>query len=109
MSEVSGVQYQCEDCGRVYMSDMALKKHKLSSHKAIKPYKCKHCNKAFPMKYMVTVHERTHTGNTSFSVSLALFSVALPISLSPLSLSMTKLLGHQILDMSLIPNLTSGM
>ena len=61
MAEVSGVQFQCEDCGRVYMTDMALKKHKLS-HSAIRPYKCSRCPKTFPMRYMVKDHERMHTG-----------------------------------------------
>jgi uncharacterized Zn-finger protein len=49
------------------MTALALKKHRLS-HSGIKPYKCSTCDKAFPMRYMVRDHERTHTGKKIFAM-----------------------------------------
>ncbi|KAK7116298.1 uncharacterized protein [Littorina saxatilis] len=69
LAEASGVQYQCEDCGRVYMTDVALKKHRLS-HSNKRPFKCNTCGKTFPMKYMVRDHERIHTGEKPYLCNL---------------------------------------
>ncbi|KAL8625476.1 hypothetical protein ACOMHN_018621 [Nucella lapillus] len=70
LAETSGVQFQCEDCGRVYMTDMSLRKHRLTSHTNKRPYKCSTCSKTFHMRYMVRDHERSHTGEKPFLCSL---------------------------------------
>ncbi|CAL1544894.1 unnamed protein product [Lymnaea stagnalis] len=68
-SEVGGITYHCEECGRGYMTQMALTKHKLS-HTGVKPYKCETCGKAFAMRYMVKDHARMHTGERPYLCSL---------------------------------------
>ncbi|XP_005096546.1 zinc finger protein 616 [Aplysia californica] len=68
-SEVTGLTFNCEECGRAYMTQMALNKHKLS-HTGVKPYKCETCGKEFSMRYMVKDHARMHTGERPFLCSL---------------------------------------
>ncbi|KAH9525396.1 hypothetical protein Btru_001319 [Bulinus truncatus] len=68
-SEVGGITFNCDECGRGYMTQMALTKHKLS-HTGVKPYKCETCGKAFAMRYMVKDHARTHTGERPYLCSL---------------------------------------
>lgn len=65
-AEADGVQFQCEECGRVYLTEEALRKHRLK-HTGVRPYKCETCGKAFPMRYMVRDHMRTHTGKHFYS------------------------------------------
>lgn len=68
-TEVSGITFQCDECDRSYMTQMALNKHKLS-HMGVKPYKCNVCGKEFSMRYMVKDHARMHTGDRPFLCSL---------------------------------------
>ncbi|XP_013075729.1 zinc finger protein 718-like [Biomphalaria glabrata] len=68
-TEIGGITFNCDECGRGYMTQMALKKHKLS-HTGVKPYKCETCGKAFAMRYMVKDHARTHTGERPYLCSL---------------------------------------
>jgi len=68
-SEATGLTYNCEDCGRAYMTQMSLNKHKLS-HTGVKPYKCEICGKEFSMRYMVKDHARMHTGERPYNCSL---------------------------------------
>uniref|UniRef100_A0A0B7AA16 C2H2-type domain-containing protein n=1 Tax=Arion vulgaris TaxID=1028688 RepID=A0A0B7AA16_9EUPU len=68
-TEVNGITFQCDECERSYMTQMALNKHKLS-HTGVKPYKCNVCGKEFSMRYMVKDHARMHTGERPFHCSL---------------------------------------
>ncbi|KAK7481358.1 hypothetical protein BaRGS_00027438 [Batillaria attramentaria] len=69
VAEAEGVQYQCEDCGRTYLTPEALRKHKVK-HSEIRPHKCPTCSKSFPMRYMVREHMRTHTGDKPYLCNL---------------------------------------
>ncbi|CAG5117294.1 unnamed protein product [Candidula unifasciata] len=68
-TEVSGITFQCDECDRSYMTQVALNKHKLS-HTGVKPYKCNVCGKDFSMRYMVKDHARMHTGERPFLCGL---------------------------------------
>lgn len=68
-SEVGGITFHCDECGRGYMTQMALAKHKIS-HTGVKPYKCDICGKTFSMRYMVKDHARMHTGERPYLCSL---------------------------------------
>lgn len=68
-TEVSGITFQCDECDKSYMTQVALNKHKLS-HTGVKPYRCNICGKEFSMRYMVKDHARMHTGERPFHCSL---------------------------------------
>lgn len=68
-TEATGVLFECDECDRTYMTQMALNKHKLS-HTGVKPYKCDICGKGFAMRYMVKDHTRTHTGERPYPCTL---------------------------------------
>ncbi|RUS82885.1 hypothetical protein EGW08_009350 [Elysia chlorotica] len=68
-TEATGVLFECDECDRTYMTQMALNKHKLS-HTGIKPYRCDICGKEFSMRYMVKDHARTHTGERPYPCTL---------------------------------------
>ncbi|GFS07392.1 zinc finger protein [Elysia marginata] len=68
-TEATGVLFECDECDRTYMTQMALTKHKLS-HTGVKPYRCDICGKAFAMRYMVKDHARTHTGERPYPCTL---------------------------------------
>lgn len=69
VAEAEGIQFQCEDCGRTYLTQEALRKHKLK-HSDVRPHKCPTCHKSFAMRYMVREHMRTHSGDKPFLCSL---------------------------------------
>ena len=68
-TEATGVMFECDECDRTYMTQMALNKHKLS-HTGVKPYRCDICGKEFAMRYMVKDHARTHTGERPYPCTL---------------------------------------
>ncbi|XP_026492921.2 zinc finger protein ZFP2-like [Vanessa tameamea] len=56
------VSILCDICGKVVRDTQQLKSHQRSVHLNIKPYTCGVCNKSFPKKFTLKVHEQTHTG-----------------------------------------------
>ena len=53
--------YSCDVCGKSYMQNEYLKKHK-KRHSTEMPYSCSFCDKKFPYLYHLKSHERTHRG-----------------------------------------------
>ena len=58
-------KHKCEYCGREFNQKHQLKSHIITKHSTERPYQCKVCEKAFPMKHILLMHMKGH-GEKSF-------------------------------------------
>lgn len=58
-------RYKCNDCGKLFLENSKLKRHKLV-HTGEQPYSCQYCNKKFALSYNLKTHLRIHTGDKPF-------------------------------------------
>uniref|UniRef100_A0A1B0EXM9 Uncharacterized protein n=1 Tax=Phlebotomus papatasi TaxID=29031 RepID=A0A1B0EXM9_PHLPP len=62
------VQHICDECGKSYSCKSVLEAHKVI-HTGEKPFKCQHCDKAFPLSASLKVHNRNkHPNQTESSL-----------------------------------------
>ncbi|KAL5969946.1 Zinc finger protein SNAI2 [Taenia solium] len=55
--------WRCLECAKTYTNYASYRMHKLSHSR---PWNCHFCDKAFSRKWILQVHERTHTGEKPF-------------------------------------------
>ncbi|VDK21385.1 unnamed protein product [Taenia asiatica] len=59
--------WRCPECAKTYTNYASYRMHRLSHSR---PWNCHFCDKAFSRKWILQVHERTHTGEKPFRCSV---------------------------------------
>jgi len=58
-------KYKCTDCGRCFISNYVLAKHR-QSHTGVKPFECTVCGRRFMRARYLVEHSRTHSGEKPY-------------------------------------------
>merc|ERR1711874_622927 len=66
--------FQCELCPTTCGRKTDLRLHVQKLHTAVQPVHCKMCGKAFPDRYTLKVHKKTHEGERCFKCDLCPYS-----------------------------------
>ncbi|KAK3581482.1 hypothetical protein CHS0354_031815 [Potamilus streckersoni] len=56
----------CDNCGKVFGIEAALRRHVLRFHTEDKPFKCNFCHKSYVTSYDLRIHNRSHTGERPY-------------------------------------------
>lgn len=62
----SNVEFSCDKCEYVTKKKALLKRHLLTQHSNLRPYKCERCGRDFKMKRSLTIHIAQHGSTKKF-------------------------------------------
>uniref|UniRef100_A0A3B4U5C2 Zinc finger protein 628 n=1 Tax=Seriola dumerili TaxID=41447 RepID=A0A3B4U5C2_SERDU len=57
--------YRCSECGKAFKGSSGLKYH-MRDHTGERPYRCTECGKSFKRSSLLSIHQRVHTGVRAF-------------------------------------------
>ncbi|XP_047464596.1 histone-lysine N-methyltransferase PRDM9-like [Mugil cephalus] len=80
-------QFNCSDCGKSFINETSLKKHKMTIHERIRPYVCAVCQKCFGQYNDLDRHLQSHHKQ---SKSPGKINAALPFSCAECSLTFSS-------------------